>query len=85
MNDSDLRTKVLQEIQQIPEGRLVELYDLVHTFRLNAKSRQSASTLQFAGCWNELDDAVYSDFLDDVMLRRQQAFSERPDRETSID
>jgi hypothetical protein len=31
MNASELRTKVLAEIQRIPEEKLAEVYDLIHS------------------------------------------------------
>jgi len=34
MNISDLKTKVLEEIQLVPEDPLMALYNLVHSFRL---------------------------------------------------
>lgn len=85
MDNAELKTKVLQEIEHIPENRLVELYDLIHTFRLQSElgSSQSQSTMQFAGCWSDLPSEVYTEFLDDISLRRQQAFSKRRNRETS--
>jgi len=85
MNNPELRSKVLQEIEHIPENRLVELYDLIHTFRLQAEldSSQPQSIMQFAGFWSDLSNEIYVEFLDDISLRRQQAFSRRRNRETS--
>lgn len=84
MSSSELRTKVLQEIQHVPEDKLVELYDLIHAFRLCAEpvNPQTQSILQFAGCWSDLSDETYTAFFDDIFLRRQQAFSRRQNRET---
>jgi len=84
---SDLRTKLLAEIQQVPEEKLGELYDLIRTFKLqlNQVADQPNSIMQFAGCWSDLADESYTDFLDDITSRRRQAFSQRQDRETSFD
>ncbi|PSB00817.1 hypothetical protein [Merismopedia glauca] len=86
MNTSELRIKVLQEIQQVPEEKLAELYDLISSFRVGS-IQSSTSTpspmMEFAGCWNELPAETYSEFLDDISTRRQQAFSTRENRETS--
>jgi hypothetical protein len=71
MNSSELRTQVWQEIQQVPEDKLVELYHLIHTFRLQAEPTNQQPTLQFAGCWNDLPDDTYSEFLDDISLRKR--------------
>ena len=87
MNESDLRTKVLEEIQHVPEDQLSELYSLVHSFRLSSTSNRtsSQSIMQFAGCWSDMSDETYTEWLDDISLRRQQAFSQRQNRETSFD
>jgi hypothetical protein len=87
MNDSDLRTKVLEEIQRVPENQLSELYDLVHSFRLSATFNRTLpqELMQFAGCWSDMSDETYTDWLDDISLRRQQAFSNRQNREASFD
>jgi hypothetical protein len=87
MSTSDLKTKVLEEIQLVPEDQLIELYNLVHSFRLrlNSVSTPTQSIMQFAGCWNDLPTATYTELLDDLSQRRQQAFSQRQDREASFD
>jgi hypothetical protein len=83
MSSSELRTKVWQEIQNIPENKLIELFDLIHSFRLHTESINPQSILQFAGCWSDLPNETYTAFLDDISLRRQQAFSQRQNREVS--
>lgn len=86
MNISDLKTKVFEEIQQIPDNKRIELLNLIHAFRLRSKPAPSQPQLimQFAGCWNDLPNETYTEFLDDIFLRRQQAFSQRENRETSL-
>ncbi|MBD1996941.1 hypothetical protein H6G00_09955 [Leptolyngbya sp. FACHB-541] len=85
MKNSEFKNKVLQEIEHIPENRLVELYDVIHTFRLQAElgSSEPGSIMKFAGCWSDLPNEIYTEFLDDISLRRQQAFSRRRNRETN--
>ncbi|MDY7012398.1 MAG: hypothetical protein SVX43_02150 [Cyanobacteriota bacterium] len=84
MTRSDIRTKVFEEIQQIPDNKLLELLNLIHAFRLRSQPTpsQSQRIMQFAGCWKEFPDETYGEFLDDIFLRRQQAFSQRQNRET---
>ncbi len=83
MNNSDLRTKILEEVQNIPEDQLIKLYSLVHSFRLGSDSNSipsqipSQSIMQFAGCWNDLPEETYTELLVDISQRRQQAFSQR--------
>ena len=87
MNDSDLRTKILEELEHIPAYQLSELYNLVHSFRLSSESNRTSpqSIMEFAGCWNDFPNEIYTDLLDDISLRRQQAFSQRHHREASSD
>lgn len=87
MNISDLKTKVLEEIQLVPDDQLVDLYNLVHSFRLqfNSSSPQARDLMQFAGCWSDLSTETYAKLLDDLAQRRQQAFSQRQNREANFD
>ncbi|WP_066382006.1 MULTISPECIES: hypothetical protein [unclassified Anabaena] len=87
MNPSEWKIKVWEEVQQIPEAKLAQLYELIHGFRLSAETNSSNTTkiMQFAGCWSDLSEEAYSEFVDDIAIRRQQAFSQRTSRETSID
>ena len=82
MNSSELRTKVLQEIQSVPDDKLIELLELIHTFRLRSEPAHSPSQMimKFAGCWQDLPNETYTDFLDDISQRRQQAFQQRQNR-----
>ena len=84
MNLADLRAKVWEEIEHVPDDKLVELYHLVQTFRQLIEPTIS-DTMSFAGCWSDLPEDIYSDFLNDLSDRRQQAFSERRTREARPD
>ncbi|NJK52436.1 MAG: hypothetical protein HC936_05665 [Leptolyngbyaceae cyanobacterium SU_3_3] len=87
MSDSDLRIKVLEEIQHVPEDQLSELYHLVHSFRISFTSNHTSpqSLMQFSGCWSDMSDETYTEWLYDISFRRQQAFSQRQNREASFD
>jgi hypothetical protein len=87
MKRSDLRTKVWEEIVNVPDDKLVELYHLVQTFRQHSESTiaHTPNVMTFAGCWSNLSEDIYSEFLSNLDDRRQQAFSERRFRETSPD
>lgn len=84
MNNADLRAKVQQEIEQVPDEKLVELYHLVQSFRQSGEPTLS-NTMSFAGCWSDLPEEVYNEFLDDLSDRRHQAFLERRTREARPD
>ncbi|NEQ21247.1 MAG: hypothetical protein F6K28_18890 [Microcoleus sp. SIO2G3] len=86
MNVSKLRAKLVEEIQNIPEDKLTELLKLIHAFKLKSEpaSFPNNSIMNFAGCWNDLPEDIYTEFIDDISLRRQQAFSQRQNREVSL-
>jgi hypothetical protein len=77
MTNSEWRMKVFEEVQQIPDAQLAQVYELIHEFRLNSEINNAANIMQFAGCWSDLSDEVYSEFIDEITTRRQQAFSQR--------
>jgi hypothetical protein len=44
MNVSELRAKVVEEIQNIPEDKLTELLKLIHAFKLRSEPLVSLAT-----------------------------------------
>jgi len=83
----NIRTKVITEINLIPEDKLEELYNFIHYWRLNGESSPGLleQTMQFAGCWNDMSDGTFANFSEEINIRRQQAFFERRSDETSFD
>lgn len=83
----NIRTKVITEINLIPEDKLEELYNFIHYWRLNGESSPGLleQTMQFAGCWNDMSDETFANFSKEINIRRQQAFFERRSDETSFD
>ncbi|NJL61752.1 MAG: hypothetical protein HC903_07880 [Methylacidiphilales bacterium] len=86
MKPSNLRTKLLTEINLIPEEKLEEVYNVIHYFRVGIEASQSvpAQIMQFAGCWDDMSDKTFSDFNKEIITRRQQAFLGRRSDETSF-
>jgi hypothetical protein len=87
MKTFDLHEKVMEEIRQIPENRLPEIYSLIHYFRLGleADGKDAKNTMRFAGCWQEMTDSEFGEFSEEIRERRRQAFSGRKNRETFPD
>ena len=84
MNSADLRTKLIEEIKHIPDTELAGLYDLIQTFRLASTRSATSDLMSFAGCWQDLPEDSYQELIDEISDRRQTAFSERRNRESSI-
>ena len=75
-----IKSKVLKEIELIPEDRLAELYTFIHYFRLGlekSKDPNAKPNLAFAGCWKDMPDEMFNDFTAEIRDRRRQAFARR--------
>ncbi len=80
MTNETLRTRILEEIQKIPETKLEEIYDFLHYFRVGLGSPESSpasSVLPFAGAWNDMDESTFKEFEEEIQARRQRAFTSR--------
>jgi hypothetical protein len=86
MKPSNLRSKLLKEIDLIPEAKLEEIYNFIHHFRVGVEASQSTpeQIMEFAGCWDNMPDETFSDFNEEITTRRQQAFLGRRSDETSL-
>ncbi len=87
MESLNLRTKVIAEINLVPEEKLSELYNFIHDFRLGVEVSKASleQTIQFAGCWNDMSDEMFNNFDEEIKTRRQQAFLTRRNDESSFD
>lgn len=76
-----IKDKLLQEINLIPEDKLIGLYNFIYYFWLGLeKSKMKVDTkpvLAFAGCWQDIPDALFDDFMEDLSQRRHEAFRRR--------
>ena len=85
MRFATIRDKMIDEITLIPDNKLEELYDVIHHYRLGLASQGDArQILQFAGCWNDLPEQIFDEFLSEIAQRRQRAFSRRRFDETNF-
>ncbi len=86
MKISTIREKVVEEVNQIPEERLPQILDLIHHFRVGLQfSRKKTDKItNYAGCWKDMPEDLYQDFMSEVSQRRQAAFSRRRNRETNV-
>lgn len=84
MKTSTIYEKMVDEIKQIPEERQKQIFDIIHHFRIGLQISQK-NTHQpgnYAGCWKDMPQDIYEDFLNEVNQRRHTAFSRRRDIET---
>jgi hypothetical protein len=87
MDLPSIRTKLITEINLIPDDKLEELYNIIRNFRLDDEISKTSleQTMKFAGCWNDMSDEMFAELNDEINTRRQQAFVERRGDETSFD
>lgn len=88
MTSLPIKSKVLEEIDRIPEENLLDLYHFIHDFRIGverSRRRESKQILEFAGSWSDMPDAEFNDFAAEVEERRSQAFTQRRDNEGIFD
>ncbi|WP_017654562.1 hypothetical protein [Fortiea contorta] len=78
MESSNIRTKLLKEINLIPEEKLEEVYNFIYYFRVGVEASKGTPEriMQFAGCWDDMSDETFADFNQEITTRRQQAFLE---------
>ncbi|NBC12820.1 MAG: hypothetical protein GVY09_05645 [Gammaproteobacteria bacterium] len=82
MTASELRSRLQNEIRDLPDSRLQAVYDLVHFFHLGLEGEQARSqpdVMRFAGAWQDMAD--FDLFEAEIRDRRRHAYSaERPQK-----
>lgn len=78
MNLTTGRERVLKEVSLIPEDKLAEVYAILHYFRLGIKAARKnvQPVMQYAGCWQDMPDQVFAEFIQEITARRRRAFSQ---------
>jgi len=81
-----IKNKIINELNRIPDYKLAEIYDFVHYYRLGLQQsvENIDKIMEFAGCWNDMPERVFDEFISDIVKRRKQAFSGRRSGEKSI-
>ncbi|MEW6417364.1 MAG: hypothetical protein AB1480_04500 [Nitrospirota bacterium] len=80
-----IRDRVMEEIKLIPEHKLSEIYNFIHYFRIGLQESKGnlEQIMKFAGCWKDMSEDAFNDFLREISKRRKQAFSQRRSGEAS--
>lgn len=81
--------ELYRDIETLPSDKLAELRQFIDFLRFTLTSKANptahASLMQFAGCWQTMDDSVFDGFVEEIDERRRSAFTVRRERETSLD
>ena len=70
---------IIEELDQIPEVKIAEIYDFLHYHRLGLQQPMAEvnPTLSLAGAWKDMPNEKFDDLLNELAQRRKQAFSGR--------
>lgn len=91
MTSMELRERLLDEIQRIPDTRIAEIFDLIHFFRIGLAAASpvaettDAMIAEFAGCWSDMPERDFTAFESELQSRRHAAFGQRRSNETNAD
>lgn len=81
------RNKLIDEISKIPDEKLPDIYNLIRYFRLglNIEDKNPKKILNLAGSWKDMPEEDFNDFMEEIKIRRRNAFSSRRNSETGVD
>ena len=69
-----IREKVIEELKMISDEKMEKVYDFIHN--LNTDLQRSATDydklMSFAGCWSDMPDNDFSEFIQEIRDRRAQ-------------
>lgn len=75
MTSTQLREKLRDEIRDIPDSHLQEVFDFIHFFRLGLErdtTPEPPDVICFAGAWEDMQD--FDAFEEELRERRHTAF-----------
>lgn len=73
LNQTDIKFRIIKEIEQIPENGLMELYNIVHFYRIGLEQtfNNKNEKFEYAGCWSDMSEEDYQDFVETIYRRRR--------------
>jgi len=86
MEQLQMREKVIAELRDIPDEKMKKIYEYIRLLRIDPQNSSSNvdKIMGFAGCWSDMPDNTFSDFIQEVKDRRTQAFAGRRENETGV-
>lgn len=72
---------ILKEMKNVPENRLKELYQFVHSLTPNTKHSDALrkKILSYGGSFSDMSRKDYTDFVDQTMKTRAKLFERKID------
>lgn len=86
MSQLEIRDKVIEELRNIPDEKMENICDFIRNIRTDPQnSRTNVDMIMgFAGCWSDMPDNAYSDFIQEMSGGRAKAFAGRRKNETGV-
>ena len=88
MSSMMIKTRLIDEIDLIPDSKLSDIYNFVRYFRLGIEkeaTKNKKDLMSYAGSWQKMDAELYDGYMEEIADRRRNAFSTRRSDETFID
>jgi len=86
MEQLQIREKVIEELRSIPDEKMEKVYEFIRYLRTEPQNSKINvdKIMGFAGCWSDMPDNTFSNFIQEVKDRRAQAFAGRRKNETGV-
>lgn len=86
MGQLEIRKKVIEELRKIPDEKMENIYEFIRHIRAESQnSRTNVDKIMgFAGCWSDMPENVFSEFIQEMGDRRAQAFAGRRNNEAGV-
>jgi len=66
--ETQIRSKISKQVQRIPPYKLNELIEYLD--KLEQETNKKNKVLSYAGIWKKIDEDIFREFTDDLMVRR---------------
>lgn len=82
LNDKPLtREELIHKLEVLPDEQLSDVaHFLDHLEKKRIRQDAPKSAMDFAGAWEDMDTQAFDEMLGESRQRRNQAFSDRPER-----
>jgi hypothetical protein len=86
MEQLEIREKVIEELRMIPDEQMGNIYEYLHHIRTEPKNSMTNvdKIMGFAGCWSDMPENAFSEFIQEMRDRRARAFTGRRKNETDV-
>ena len=86
MEQLHIREKVAEELRRVPDEKMEKVYNFIRHIRIELQNSGTNvdKIMGFAGCWSDMPDDVFSEFIQEMRDRRAQAFAGRRKNETGV-